>query len=284
MWGEAFAVLTALTWAASTVISAEALKKVNPVRSNALKTFFSTVLMIPIAFLAGEMNNLSGVSLQGLVFVTAAALIGIGIGDTLLYRSITLVGVSRAYTFAYIHPLFTMAIAVIFLEEPFKLETLIGTILIILSVVLILSAKDEDHGKDSLKGLLLALGTAFTWAIGIILVALGLKTISALLANALRYPVLSLSLFLASNPREEWKFERRDLMLLASSGIIGMVLGGITFLYSVNLIGASRATPLGASSPVWASVMSSFLLKEKVTLRLLLSSAIVAIGIYFITL
>jgi len=120
------------------------------------------------------------------------------------------------------------------------------------------------------------------WAVGTILLALGLKNISVLLANAIRYPVLSLFLYLISKPRMKWTVERRDLAILAASGILGMVIGGITFLFSVQLIGASRATPLSASSPVWASIISAVALKEKVTLRMLLSSIIVIIGVYFL--
>ncbi len=282
MYGESLAVATALMWAASTILSAEAVKEVDPVRSNAVKTFFSALLMLPIAFAAGEMGSLSTINLQGLSFVIAAALIGFGIGDTLLLHSITLVGVSRAYTFAYTYPLVAMIIALVFLGEPFYPSHLLGTVLIILSVILILSESTRNTAGVNLKGLLMAFGTALTWAAGVTLMALGLRDISVLLANTLRYPVLSVLLFLTSKPNRKWNIGRRNLILLLASGGLGMVLGGLAFLYSMSLIGASRATPLSGSSPVWASVMSSIALKEKVSPRLLLSSVIVVVGTYFL--
>jgi len=282
MLGETFAVITAITWALSTVLSAEALKKVDPVRSNAIKTFSSTLIMVPIAFVAGELNNLFNINLEALFLVVLAAIIGFGIGDTLLLKSIVLIGVSKAYTIAYTAPLFTMVIAVIFLKEPFLLKYLIGTVLIVLSLIMISSEENKNYGKISLKGSIMALVTALCWAIGTILVALGLKGISVFLANTLRFSVLSLFLFLISKPGKKWKIAGKDLAVLSASGILGMVLGGITFLFSVQLIGASRATPLSASSPVWASLMSSIALKEKVTFRLLISSILVVIGTYFL--
>lgn len=238
--------------------------------------------MLPIALVAGEFNNLFHANLEALLFVVLAAIIGFGVGDTLLFNSIILIGVSRAYTIAYTAPLFTMIMAVIFLGEPFRLRYLIGTVLTVLSITIISLEENRAYGRISLKGLMMALTAALTWAIGTILVALGLKNISVLLANALRYPALSLFLYLISNPRKKWKIGKKDLAVLSASGILGMVLGGITFLFSIQLIGASRATPLSSSSPVWASIMSSVALKEKVTLRLLLSSVIVVIGIYFL--
>ena len=286
MWGEALAIVTALTWASATVLSAEALKKVDPVRSNAVKSFFAAALILPIAFASGEMSNLSEVSILASLLVIAAAVIGFGIGDTLLFQSITIVGVSRAYTITYTYPLLTMISAVLFLGEPFHLTTLIGTALMVLSVVSLLSEKDDSHGKGSSRGLLMAFGAAITWAIGILLVTLGLRELTVLQANALRYPALSLFLlvFVFSKPARKWNLDRKSLLLLFASGAVGMVLGGIIFLLSVNLVGASRATPLSASSPVWASLMSSLFLKEKVTPRLLISSALVVVGTYFLTL
>lgn len=284
MWGEALAIMSALTWASATVLSAEALKKVDPIRSNTVKSFFSAALLLPIAFGSGEMSNLPEVSIQALLLVIVAAIVGFGIGDTLLLQSITVVGVSKAYTITYTYPLFTTISAVILLGEPFHLTTLAGTALTVLSVVSLLSEKDDSDGKGNSRGLLMAFGTAITWAIGILLVTLGLRDLTVLQANAVRYPALFLFLLVFSKPARRWNLDRKSLLLLFASGALGMVLGGTIFLLSVNLIGASRATPLSASSPVWASLMSSLFLKEKVTPRLLISSALVVVGTYFLTL
>jgi DME family drug/metabolite transporter len=282
MIGEALAILTALMWAGSTVLSAESLKRVDPVRSNAIKTLFSSLAMFPIALAAGELTSLLSVDLESVIFVVSAVIIGFGIGDTLLYKSIVLIGVSRAYTVAYTYPLFTMIIGVLLLNEPFLPRYLIGTVLTVLSLVILSMEQDKSRGRISLKGLVMALGAALGWAAGTVLVALGLRAISILLANTIRYPVLTVFLFLISRPGREWKIAKKDLAFLSASGFLGMVLGGITFLSSLQLIGASRATPLSASSPVWASLISSLALKEKVTTRLLLSSVIVTIGVYFL--
>jgi drug/metabolite transporter (DMT)-like permease len=76
---------------------------------------------------------------------------------------------------------------------------------------------------------------------------------------------------------------RRDLVLLALSGILGMTVAGVTFLFGIKLIGASKAVALSSSSPVWTSLFSILFLKEKVTLRVVASSILVVVGIYFLT-
>ena len=284
MLGEALAILTAILWAVSTVLSAEVLKKIDPIRSNVIRTLFSVVLSIPIAIIAGDLNSFSNVDLNALILVILAAIMGFGVGDTLLFKSITIIGVSRAYTIVYTSPFFTMILAVVLLNEPFIIKYLVGTILIVLAVIVI--SIDNNSGADrgiiSLEGIMLALLSSLCWAVGTILVTIGVKNISVYLANMVRYAFLFLFLLLISKPMRRWNVTKKDLMLLSASGVTGMVIAGIMFLLSLKLIGASRAIPLSSSSPVWASIMSAVFLKEKVTPRLLLSAIIVTVGTYFL--
>jgi len=283
MLGEALSVATALLWAASTILSAETLKEIDPLSANIFKTFFSAVSMLPIAFAMGEIHNMSKVSLYGLLSVIFAVMIGFGVGDTFLFESITLIGVSRSYTIAYTYPLFTMALATLFLGEPILLKYLLGTVIIFLGIITILTNKNSDDVKESSKGLLEAFTTAISWSVATILIATGLKEISVVSANAIRYPFLFLFLLVFSRWwRKKPKVSRGNLALSAASGVLGMTLGGITFLYGIQLIGVSRATPLCSSAPVWASLMSSLFLKEKLTWRIVASSLMVVAGSYFL--
>lgn len=282
MLGEFLAIISAVSWAFSTILSAEALKYVSPIRSNAIKTFFAVALMVPISLATGELENLFTVNLQSLILVISAAIIGWGIRDTFLFKSITNIGVSRSYTLAYSHPLFAVAFSVAFLGEPFGLNTLGGAILVISSVILVLKNDKKGIMKNSFTGFLLALGAAISWAAGVVLLGLGIREMTALQANALRYPALAFFLFLLSEPTKKWNINKKNLVLLSAAGIIGMVIGGTAFPISMDLIGVSKATLLSASSPVWSSIISNMVLKEKVTPHVFLASVIVVLGIYLL--
>ena len=284
MLGEALSIAGALSWAASTVLLAETLKDIDPLSVNALKTLFAVLSTLPIALVMGELQNLPNLSFYGFLFVTLAAIIGFGVGDTLLFKSINLIGVSRSYTIAYTYPLFTIVFAVLFLSEPFLLKYLLGTVMIFIGVVGVSVSSNAEVNRENYRGLLAALATAILWAIGTVLVALGLNEMSTILANTVRFPLLFIFLLPVSRFwRKKLRLTKRDWIFLATSGILGMTLGGIAFLFSVQLIGASRATSLSSSSPVLASLMSSFFLKEKVTWRVIASSIMVVLGIYFLT-
>jgi len=133
--GEALSIVGALSWAASTVLLAETLKDIDPLSVNALKTLFAVLSTLPIALVMGELQNLPELSFYGFFFVTLAAIIGFGVGDTLLFKSMNLIGVSRSYAIACTYPLFTMVFAVLFLSEPFLLTYLLGTVMIFIGVV-----------------------------------------------------------------------------------------------------------------------------------------------------
>jgi drug/metabolite transporter (DMT)-like permease len=238
--------------------------------------------MVPIFVVTDEIRNLSSVDPYGLCLVIVAVLIGFGLGDTLFLKSISLIGVSRAYTIVYTFPFFTMLFAMIFLGEGFLINYVIGTIFTFLGVIIIITEKNEQSERR-FWGILVALVTAVIWAISMTIVAFGLTTINTVLANTLRYPFLFLFLFLISRVwRKEGNISKKNLMFLAVSGIFGMTLGGITFLQSVQLIGVSRTTALGSSSPFWATVMAALLLKEKVTWRVVMAAILIVAGIYFL--
>jgi len=283
MLGEILSIGAALMWATSTVSSAKALEEVDPLTVNALKTLFSSVLMLFIALISTANQGLPNLNTYGLSLVIIAAIIGYGIGDTCLFKSLTLIGVSRSYTIGYSYPLFVMVFAALFLTEPLLPKNLLGTIIVILGIVLASSSKDAK-GQGNSIGLLFALAASLLWAIGTIFVAIGLRDVDVIMANTFRYPLLFLFLFSVSRP---WNRKRnmsgRNLSLIALSGVLGMVLGGISFLLGVQLAGVSKATSLSSSSPVWASLMSSLFLKEKFSWKIVLSSVIVVIGIYFLT-
>ena len=175
-----------------------------------------------------------------------------------------------------------MFFSVVFLGEPFLLNHLIGIILTFLSIIVVVTEKGERAQKSS-EGMLLALTTSIVWSVAMTIVAFGLATVSTISANTIRFPFLFLFLAFLSRPwKKKGRISKKNLTLLAISGSLGMAIGGVTFLYSIQLIGVSKATALGASSPFWAALMSALWLKEKVTWRILLAAALIVFGVYFL--
>ncbi len=283
MIGEILSISAAFIWALSMVIISKTLKQIDPLNVNALKTLFAAIAMFPIAFFSGEIQNISNLDFFSLIIVIIAALLAFGIGDTSLFKSVTLIGVSKSYTIAYTFPLFTMFFAIIFLGEHFLFKYLIGTAIIFVGIINAFYKKNNNSKKENNLGLLIALITSISWAIASILITIGIRNIGVITANAIRYPFLFVFLIFLTQPWvKRAEFSKKNLYLIAISGILSMVLGGIIFLYGVKIIGISRATSLSASSPVWAILLSKPLLKEKISIRILISALMVIIGTYLL--
>jgi len=284
MLGEISALVSALLSAGSTVISAKALNNVEPLRANLIRVLFAAVSIFSFALATGELQSIFTVDPFGMGIVIISAIVGYGIADTLLFKSMTQIGVSRAYTISYTYPLFTMALAVVFLSEPFLLKYLIGTAAIVLAIASISSGVRERVKRLRFQGIVMALGTAIFYALGTIVVSIGLRYVGIILANTIRFPIVFMfMLSISSMWKSKAKVTRRDFFLLALSGVIGMTLSSITFLYGIQQIGAERTSSLNASSPIWAALIAILFLKEKVTWKIAASCIMVFAGIYFLT-
>jgi len=284
MLGEIYALVSALLSAGSTIVSAKALSNVEPLKANLIRVLFAAVSIFPFAFATGELQNIFNANSYGLGIVIISAIVGYGIADTLLYKSINEIGVSRSYAISYTYPFFTMALAVVFLSEPFLLKYLIGTAAIVLAIAGISFSVNERVEGKRFEGIVMALGAAILYAVGTVIVSIGLRFIGVILANTVRFPIVFLfMLSISSMWKSKAKVTRRDFFLLAFSGVFGMTLSSITFLYGIQMIGAGRTSSLNASSPIWAAVISALFLKEKITWKIVASCIMVVAGIYFLT-
>jgi len=286
MLGEISALASAFLSAGSIIISAKALNNVEPLKANLIRMLFAAVSMFIFAFATGDLQNILKANSYGLGIVIISAIVGFGAADTLLYKSINRIGVSTSYTISSTSPFFTMALAVVFLSEQFLLRYLIGTTAIVLAIAGISFNINYGVERKRLKGILTALGVAVLYArrTVTITVSIGLRFVGVILANTVRFPIVFLfMLSLSSMWKSETKVSRRDFCLLALSGVFGMTLSSIAFLYGIQLIGAARTSSLNASSPIWAAVMSALFLKEKMTWKIAMSCIMVVVGIYFLT-
>jgi len=284
MLGEILAVIVSFLFAASAVIAASVLRNTTPLKANTIRVLFASVFMFIIALAMGEISNVLALGPYVLLIIVLSSIVEHGIGDTCLYKSITLIGVSKAYIIAYTFPLITLFIGTLFLGEPFIMRYLLGAVIIFLGVIMVsVNRNREKIDNESTRGLLIAFAAAVSYAIGCTLVTVGLKNTSPIAANTVRYPLLFVILFLFVRPwKNKPKIEKRNVALLAISGLLGICIGVVLLMFSIKLIGVSRAAPLSSNSPVWATIMSSFLLKEKITWKILASALLVVVGIYFL--
>lgn len=84
-------------------------------------------------------------------------------------------------------------------------------------------------------------------------------------------------LILIKNPKL-FKINLKDLWMFLLVGILGYIFFNFTFMFSIKINSTSVASMLVYTSPVWITVMSKFIFKEKLTLKKIVCMIGVLIG------
>lgn len=117
MLGETIAIVAALLGAVTGLFSREALRDVDPISANAIRAGVASVFMWILAVITGTLRNAKTIDLTSVVFVIIACIVGMGIGDTLFFKGLTLLGVSRCFTISYTSPLLVVVMANLFFKR-----------------------------------------------------------------------------------------------------------------------------------------------------------------------
>ena len=212
-----------------------------------------------------------------LLFVFLNILVGNVIGDLCYFRSLELIGVSKAVGTTSCYPLFVTVISFFWLGESVTLPLVLGTAVMIAGLLMLKSGGRKAAGAGpetaSWKGFLLALVAAFCWA-AVMVLQKWLLSVDYLPAASI---TLWRALFLFAVSWGIWAWrtrkepEKRLHLLRAprkiwayalAAGTFGLAAGGYVFALAIQIIPVSVATPITATSPLIAAGMGVFLFHE----------------------
>ena len=140
---------------------------------------------------------------------------------------------------------------------------------------------------SSYFGELSALSAALCWSIAVIIFKSASKTLSPILITALKnsialFSFLLLFMFL-DIPLWYGDFEYSDYFKIFISGILGMGIGDILFIYALSQIGANRIAIMNCFEPAVIYCFSILFLGTILTLQQLTGFAIVIISLLIIS-
>jgi len=291
--GEIAALAAAFCWTLSPVLYKVALSDAKPIPANISRIVSTTIFLFACLGVSGRLWNLATLGTDSLLLASLSGIVGLFLGDTMYMTSLALIGVSRAVPISCAYPLFTTLFAVLFLGEQVTSFLLLGTVVIIVGTWLVSQEKTESSNVTRnvlFKGVSIALATAIVWSVSITLMnhALELSKIaspidSAFAINTARMSATALA-FLALSPFIDRRFrfmklKRKTWIILALGGIVALGLGWFLLAVSLSQIEASRAVPISSVSPLFATLIGAFLLKEKVTVKIFVGSVLIVLGI-----
>ncbi|MBC7530412.1 MAG: DMT family transporter [Oligoflexus sp.] len=282
--GESAALLAAMIWAVSMSMYTRFGQGVSPRHLNLFKNCLALVCLGVVSLFARW--QWPGDTRTYLV-LASSGLVGLALGDTLLFVSLKSMGVQRTSVFQCLAPPFAALMAWVFFGEVLVLWEWLGLILTVVFLALILKARSgSDHLPLTSLGILSALGAALCQAFAMTSLRWSLQGVDVWAGTFLRISPSILALLLYAS------FIRRDLgelkavviprsrvFFLSAAAFIGTFLGLVLMSTGAKYSKAGVATALSSTTPIWILPVAHFMLGEKLSVKLLLLTFGAVLGV-----
>ncbi len=281
--------MAALCWAVASLISADVTRKIGGLAFNRLRLFFVSIMLIGYTFYLDTWNTINHEFLFTILF---SGIIGIFLGDTLLFIALQKIGPRRNNILFSLAAPFTVILNIIFLNEIMSTINLIGCIIVFCGVVVAIAygnSKDKNHRWEVVEGNIylgvsLGIGAALCQAIGLIMMkpilTMGADPIaSAALRTAISFVFLAFTFFLnykIFNTKTNLSFKIVGQSIL--SGFLGMALGMSLLLIALKYADAGIVATLSSTSPIMILFLIWLLTKKIPTIGAWIGTVLAIIG------
>lgn len=276
---------TSVTWALSVIFFKKSGESVHPIALNFFKNSMAVLLFLPTLYIFGG-SLIRDVPNGDYLLLLFSGALGIGIADTLFFKSLNMLGAGLTAIVDCLYSPFIIILSFFWLGESMTIWQTLGLLFIISAVLTAISRKGRGHLTRSqlLWGLLYgALAMAVT-AIGIVMVKPLLDRSPLLWVIEIRLigGMLMLMVGLLVHPRRvaiikslnvpgSWKYT-------LSGSFLGAYLSMIIWLGGMKFTSASIAASLNQTNTIFIFIFAAWILKEPITRQKSLGIALGVIG------
>jgi drug/metabolite transporter (DMT)-like permease len=281
-----------LAWAGSSVLLKYLSSMIDAVSINTIRLWVGAIALLALLFFSGRSGDVLRTAAFPILMVVASGILSNAAGDTVYIQGLSYLDVSIAYPISQsAFPVLTLAVAAFFLNESFTWFNVLGSVFVLAGIIMIVRKNQTvTIHKNTAKGVALALVAAVLWAGGSITLKMGLAEVDTFLAAAVRITASALVLTMlalgkqAPNRLKLGTYGSRNLMLVASSGLLTYGFGTVGYVTAIRLIGVGKATLLSASAPVFLLPLSVLILKERPSSSALAGVFVAVAGICLVAL
>lgn len=286
--GEWAAIICSVLWAVGSVYFARAGSRLSPVAMNFVKCAAGAVMMsVTLRFTEGVwlpvMDRIDA------LWLSASAVVGLALGDSLYFASLMRIGARRALLTSSVVPALTALAAWYLLSEPMSHAQLVGAGITLFGVTWVLSGRDPNDGPlapgDLAVGLLLGLGAAFCQVSTNLITKDSGASMSALGVGVVRLGVGAAALGAMLTLQRGWgavteAMRHADTRFQIGAGtMLGTYVG--VWLMNVALMQteAGVAATLLSTSPIWILPVSAYMQQQPISARSWFGAAVAVAGI-----
>ena len=288
-------ILAALCWAVASLISVDVTRSIGGLVFNRLRLFFVSIILILYTTI---INTWYTINLEYLNIIILSGIVGIFLGDTLLFIALQKIGPRRNNILFSLAAPFTVLLNIFFLEIKMSPINLLGCFIVFIGVVIAISygsAKNNDHRWEVIQGsiitgIIFGVLAALCQAIGLIMMKPVLDAgadpiASAAIRTTISCIMLAFTFFLKSE-----NFVSKapiNLLIIRKSiisGFLGMALGMSLLLIALQKADAGIVATLSSTSPIMILFLIWILTKKIPSIGAWLGTilAIIGTGLIFI--
>jgi len=293
------------TWALASLVYKWGLGKTEPKANLFFRLCCTSLGTFIFSLIFGNyliLRNLNNSELISYLIACLISGVSVTIGDLMYYMSLKKIDASRTYPLVQISLLFVIFFSIFLFNEEITCSIVLGGTLILSSVfILSIRVKSEKiNVKRSLKerisedliiGVLLAIGTAFFWAIAYVSFNQArILTGDVFISNFFRVGFGMIAIAVLGIFQREYyagfkKENRINLKYFLYIGIAGMLSLGFAdaiYIKAAEINGLILTSTFTANTPMVQQILSILILKEKFRKRFIVAIILIIIGNYVI--
>ena len=283
------ALLAALSWSIASLISTDVSRKLGGIGFNRIRLVIVSLMLISYTFID---NSWQTISLTYLNTIIISGIIGVFIGDTLLFSALQKIGPRRNNILFSLAAPFTVILNIIVLKNLMQIIEIIGCLIVFIGVVIAISYGENKKNihrweiiEGSIKiGIILGVFAALCQAIGLIMMKPILDSgadpiASAAIRTSISAFLLSFTFFYKSNLRNLKNIITLDIIFKTIiSGFLGMALGMSLLLISLKNADAGIVATLSSTSPIMVLFLIWLITKKIPTIGAWIGTVIAIFG------
>lgn len=303
--GYIFTLDAIITWALASLVYKKGLEKTQPKANLFFRLCCTTLGTFIFSLIFGNyiiLRNLNNTELISYLIACLISGISVTIGDLMYYMSLKKIDASRTYPLVQISLIFVIFFSFSLFGEEITFSIILGGALI-LSSVFILSTKDKSEKTDLKKsmrerisedliiGVLLAIGTAFFWALAYVSFNQArILTGDVFISNFLRVGFGMIMIAILGLFQREYyagfKKENRNnlkyFIYIGIAGILSLGFADAVYIKAAEINGLILTSTFTVNTPMVQQIFSILILKEKFRKRFIIAVILIIIGNYII--
>jgi len=294
--GELFALLAAFTWAFAMVLFKYSGERVTPLALNLFKSVVGVVMLAVTLLLAPYLGPFLGdeslhrvlaLPARHIWIMVASGVIGIALADTLFFYALNMVGVGIVSIVDCLYTPSVFLFSYLLLKEQLTATHVIGAVLILTGVLVSTGHKPPSGTtrRQLVTGVLIGSLAMVSMAFGIVIAKPVLDGFPLIWAATIRLVAGGLALagvaLLAPARKTLWSIFRpsADWKTAVPGALIGTYLAYLFWVAGFKYADASINAILNQTTVIFAIILATVIVKERMTRRKALAVALAVLGV-----